>query len=203
MMRTLLWLFGGVLLGLLIHLVVILALPNLATRDLWTNIEALNAKNIVMHIDVPGPGEPNPLGLDPKLAHAICQLDLREGPGVVAGMLPDAFWSISVFDRNGISIYSTTHRAGIGQVLNLGIFDDAQTRLLAEQQFEIEEGLLIVESPTQDVFVSVRLAPPHSTMMPRYKEALDALRCGTIEIAAPVEIEVPDDGFGPAPRLER
>ncbi len=101
---------------------------------------------------------------------------------MVSGALPQAFWSVAVFDRIGTVIYSTTNRDGIGQLLDLGIFNDAQTRLLAEQQINIEEGLLIVEAHSDEVFVVVRLAPPQPVMLERYEAQLSRLGCGNLTI---------------------
>ncbi|MFD1944957.1 DUF1254 domain-containing protein [Paradevosia shaoguanensis] len=181
MIRTLLWLLAGAVLGGIIHIVVILALPIFATQDVWTRITALGAVEKAVVLPAPALGEPNPLRLDPDMAYAVCQVDLSSGPGVVSGTLPDAFWSIAVYNRAGTVIYSTTNRDGIGQNLDLGIFNPAQTRLLAQQQLDIAEGLLIVESPQNDVFAVVRLAPPHPAMKARYEKALSELECGNIK----------------------
>ena len=177
MIRTLIWLLGGAVLGAIIHLSVILVLPSFATQDVWARVTALGPDQEIITLDPVEAGAPNPLGLDPKLAYAICRLNLEKGPGEVKGALPKAFWSVSIFNRSGISIYSTTNRSGIGQHLELGIFNAAQTRLLAQQKIGVEDGLLIVESPEDDVFVAVRLAPPHHVMLPRYREALLDLSC--------------------------
>lgn len=178
MIRWLIWITAGVTLGLILHLVLILSLPVFGANNMWDRIVQLDALGKVVVLEQPAPGNPNPLGLDPEVAYAICQFDLSKGPGVFVGTLPDDFWSIGIFDRAGTAIYSTTNRAGVGNSLQLGIFNPAQTRLLAEQQFEIEEGLLIVEAPRNDVMAIVRLAPPHKTMRARYSTALAALQCG-------------------------
>lgn len=180
MTRTLLYLASGIVMGLIIHLVVVLMLPAFATRDVYTQIMAMDALNTPRIIPVPTPGEPNPLRLDPELVYVTCQIDLAEGPGVVSGLLPDAFWSVAVFDRRGAVVYSTTNRDGIGQSLELGIFNPAQTRLLAQQQIDIAEGLLIVEAPMNEIFVVVRLAPPHQAMRSRFEASLTGLACGNI-----------------------
>jgi uncharacterized membrane protein len=178
--RTLLWLVGGVVLGVVIHITVILTLPLLATNDIWTRVAGFNALERIVVLPVVESGQPNPIRLDPEVAYAVCQLDLRKGPGVVSGVLPHAFWSVAVYNRNGTVIYSTTNRDGLGTSLDLGLFNSTQTRLLAEQQLEIAEGLLIVDSPTDDVFAVVRLAPPHQAMRARFETALSALACGNI-----------------------
>lgn len=182
MLRTGLYVVAGVLLGLMIHLVVILILPSISPNAASARIAAIDALNTTTLIPVPASGEPNPLHLDPDLSYAVCRLDLSNGPGELTGTLPLAFWSVAVYDTAGTVIYSTTNRDGIGQTLDLGIFDQAQTRLLAEQKIDISPGLLIVEAKTDEVFAVVRLAPPHSSMRARYEAQLQRLACRNIAI---------------------
>jgi uncharacterized membrane protein len=182
MVRIVLYLLGGVLLGLVIHLVVILILPRISDNSAYTRIAAIEALNKTTLLALPGTGEPNPLHLDPDLSYALCKLDLSAGPGELTGTLPLAFWSVAVYDNSGTVLYSTTNRDGIGQTLDLGIFDPAQTRLLAEQKIDISPGLLIVEARTDEVFVVVRLAPPHPSMRSRYEAQLARLACRNIAI---------------------
>jgi len=180
MIRAALWIFAGAVLGGIIHLTVILTLPALTGGGVWSQIAAMGALNKTMVLPAVEAGEPNPLKLDPELSYAVCQIDLRKGPGVVTGTLPQAFWSLAVYSHAGIVLYSTTNRDGIGQNLDLGIFNQAQTRLLAEQKLDVAEGLLIVESRDDDVYVVVRLAPVHQIMRARYEAQLQTLRCGNI-----------------------
>jgi uncharacterized membrane protein len=178
MTRFLLWLLGGLVLGGIIHIVVILTLPSLAEQSVWTRVAAIEADNRMVVLPPPRAGAPNPLGLDPELAYGLCRVDLTQGPAYVSGLLPDAFWSVALFDPAGIVAYSTTNRDGIGQTLELGIFNAAQTRLLAQQQLDIAEGLLIVESASDRLLVLVRLAPPHQAMRARFEAALAEVSCG-------------------------
>jgi uncharacterized membrane protein len=177
MFRTLLWLLGGVLLGAVIHIVVILTLPGLAATSAWDRVAALGAGDKPVVLPQIAAGTPNPLRLDPELTYAACQLDLAKGAGIVSGTLPAAFWSVSVYDKAGTVLYSTTSRDGAGQVLDVGLFDASQTRLLAEQKLDVAEGLLIVEAPEDNVMVVVRLAPPQPAMRARYEQALSSLTC--------------------------
>ncbi|MGN6100968.1 MAG: DUF1254 domain-containing protein, partial [Devosia sp.] len=84
-MRTLLWLAAGVILGLILHLVVILALPAFASETVWSRIAALADEDKVVVLPKVVAGQPNPLQLDPKLAYAVCRVDLSRGPGVLNG----------------------------------------------------------------------------------------------------------------------
>lgn len=178
MIRLLLWLVGGVVLGGIIHIIVILTLPSLAEEDLWTRLEALGAQNKMLILPPVQAGAPNPLGLDSKLVYGVCEVDLAQGPAYVSGLLPDAFWSVALYNEAGVVTYSTTNRDGIGQVLEIGVFNAAQTRLLAQQQLDVEEGVLVVEAASDKLAVLVRLSPPHDAMRPRFAEALSRTECG-------------------------
>ena len=180
MIRTGLWILAGLVLGGIIHIVVILLLPALSATAAWDRISALGPADGTRVLAAVAAGEPNPLRLDPELTYAVCRLDLRKGPGTVAGNLPQAFWSVAVYGRNGTVVYSTTNRDSTSNLLDLGLFNAAQTRLLAEQKLDVAEGLLIVEAQEDDLMVVVRLAPPHPAMRARYEAALGGLRCGNI-----------------------
>ena len=182
MVRTALYVLAGLLLGLLIHIVVILTLPSLATNTVATRLATLGKLNTPVLLPAVQLGAPNPLKLDPDLSYARCRLDLKSGPGEVTGTLPLSFWSVAVYDPNGTVLYSTTNRDGIGQTLDLGIFAPAQTRLLAEQKIDISPGLLIVAARTDEVCVIVRLAPEHPSMRARYEDQLSRLACRNIAI---------------------
>ena len=103
-MKTLLWLVAGVILGAIIHIVVILSLPALASNTVWSRIAALGPLNKAIVLNVPAPGSPNPLQLDPKLTYAVCRVNLAAGPAVVSGTMPDAFWSHAILHQAGTVI---------------------------------------------------------------------------------------------------
>lgn len=180
MIRTLLWVIAGLVLGGVIHIVVILTLPALSATSAWDRVAALDPSGAPAVLPAARPGEPNPLRLDPELTYAVCKVDLRLGPASVTGTLPRDFWSVTVYSRAGTVVYSTTNRDSVGTNLDLGIFNPAQTRLLAEQRLDIAEGLLIVEAREDDLLVVVRLAPPHPEMRARYEKALAGLKCSNI-----------------------
>lgn len=168
---------AGIMTGLAIHLLVILLLPTLGDENNFNRFAAQLQSTDSMILSPPEAGEDNPLRLDPELAYYVCRLDLSKGAGAISGILPDSFWSVSVFDRHDRSAYATLHRAGTTQFLQLGVFNAAQTRQLATQDLEITDGLLIIEAPTNDVYVVVRLAIPFPEVRPRYERQLSALQC--------------------------
>jgi len=183
-MRTLFWLVASIALGLIIHLVVILSMPSLAPNTIWSRILALDAFEKIKVLNDIEPLEANPLQLDPELIYGVCRLSLANGAGTVKGALPGDFWSVGIFDASGRAVYGPTSRSVVGQNLQLGIFNRAQTRLLAEQKIEISDGLLIVESKLDDIFIVVRLAPAYPELRQRYREQLAKLSCANSQAKA-------------------
>jgi uncharacterized membrane protein len=168
MTRTALWILAGVVLGGIIHIMVILLLPSLSATAAWDRVAAMGDPGVIRVLPAVDADSPNPLRLDPELAYAVCRLDLSKGPGTVAGTV----------------IYSTTNRDATGNDLDLGLFNPAQTRLLAEQKLDVAEGLLIVEAHEDNLMVVVRLAPSHPAMRKRYEEALAGLKCSNLPTPA-------------------
>lgn len=189
MVRGALWVLAGLVLGGIIHIVVILAMPALAPTQAWDRLMALGADKGIVVLPQVKPGTDNPLRLDPELAYAACQIDLGKGPGTVTGSLPSAFWSVAVYTEAGSVAYATTNRDGVGNALDLGIFNAVQTRLLAEQKLDIDDGLLIVEADADKVMVVIRLAPPMPENRTRYEQALAGLKCGNLSLDA---VDAPD-----------
>ena len=54
---------------------------------------------------------------------------------------------------------------------------EIQTRLLAEQKIDVDAGLLIVETRTDDIFVVVKLEPSQPATRDRYAAQLGRLAC--------------------------
>ena len=186
MIRLVLSMVSGLVLAGIIHIVMILALPALSPTAAWDRLIALGADKGTIVLPQVKAGEDNPLRLDPELAYAACAIDLDKGPGTVTGTLPPAFWSVAVYTEAGTVAYATTNRDGVGNNLDLGVFNAAQTRLLAEQKLDIAEGLLIVEADAAKVMVVVRLAPPQPVNRARYEAALGGLKCGNMPASAPI-----------------
>lgn len=180
-MRLALWALGGIVLGLMIHLISILILPQVVGNALFTRVSALNALNRTVLLPALEPKGANPFGLDPKFAYAVCALDLRDGPGTLRGILPNAFWSVSAYAPSGVSLYSTTNRSSATSVLDLAVFTPDQLKALDNQEIPIIPDTLIAESPQPDVFVVVRLAPSQPAMLARYRTALEDLSCGPLQ----------------------
>lgn len=181
MTKTLLWILGGIGLGLIIHLIVILTLPSLSQKTLWMQAQNIATVEKFVVLDDIKTNMPNPYKLDPELLYGVCQLNLALGVGLVSSRLPDVFWSVSVFDITGRALFGTANRPGVDQLLQLGVFNQSQIKQLSRQELNIPDSLLIVEAHSDNLFVVVRLAPPHQATRDRYRALLSNISCSHLQ----------------------
>ena len=79
MIRWLLWLLAGALLGGIVHLVAVLMLPRTATQDAYSRLAPIAPVNTVTAVPQPTPQSEVMPFMDPAFASAVCRYDLDSG----------------------------------------------------------------------------------------------------------------------------
>ena len=100
------WLAAGLLLGAIIHLITILAMPLLSEHKAWDRIAdnyQLNTMTILPRItpDI----QPLPF-MAPDIRYAICKYNVKNRPLLVHANLLNELWSIAIFNRRGENVYT-------------------------------------------------------------------------------------------------
>ena len=75
-LRWLLWIIAGLLLGGIVHLGAVLVLPNTATQDAYSRLTPIAPVNAVAAVPAPTPQSAVIPFLDPAFATAVCRYDL-------------------------------------------------------------------------------------------------------------------------------
>ena len=146
----------GVVLGGLVHLTTVLALPRLALEDAYTRLERLGPANEVVMVPSPTPFEATLPRMDPAFVHAACRYDLSfSGLRIVIPLAPD-YMSVSFYTRHGLPYYALTDRAAAQQLIELELMTPAQRAALPEDEEITAADRLIVESPTPQGIVLIR-----------------------------------------------
>ena len=79
MIRWLLWIVGGVLLGGIVHLATVLAMPRAATQDAYSRLVPMTPVNKMVALAAPTPKTSIMPFMDPAFAEAVCRYDLTGG----------------------------------------------------------------------------------------------------------------------------
>jgi len=179
MIRWLVWLAGGVLLGGIVHIVTVLALPAAATRDSYARLAAETPVNEVALLPQPTPERTLLPFMDPAFATAICRFDLSDGPLKLQVPLTQAYTSITFYTRRGTVFYAINDQAAGRRVIELDFMTPAQRAALPEDEEVTAADRLIVESPSETGLIAVRALAPEPGALPVVRGALRNARCGT------------------------
>lgn len=176
-MRWLLWIIGGVLLGAIVHVVTVLALPRAATQSAYSRLAAIAPVNTVTALPAPKPGAAVLPFMDPAFATSVCRFDLGGGPIKISLAVDQAYSAVSFYTRSGIAFYAINDRAAGRKVIELDLMTADQRNALPEDQDVTAADRLIVESPTMTGLVMFRALAPEPSLMSAAQSTVAAARC--------------------------
>ena len=177
MMRWLLWLLAGALLGGIVHLATVLVLPSTATHDAYARLSAITSVNSVTPVPAPTPQDAAIPFMDPAFAAAVCRYDLSEGPLKLTVPVNTAYTSVSFYTRRGVAYYAINDRAAGRRVIELDLMTPEQRAELPEDQDVTRADRLIVLSPSATGLILIRALVPEAGWLPAAQVALAAASC--------------------------
>ncbi len=177
MIRWLLWMLGGIVLGGIVHLASVLALPRTATQDAYARIAAISPVNAFVPLADPSAEGAIVPFMDPAFAAAVCRYDLSGGSLKFSAPVSPAYTSVSFYTRNGVAYYAINDRAAGRRVIELELMTTAQRAELPDDEEITAADRLIVESPTDTGLIVLRTFAPEPGLMPVAKNSLAAAKC--------------------------
>jgi uncharacterized membrane protein len=177
MIRWLLWLLGGLLLGGIVHLATILVLPRTATQDAYARLTPMAKVNAVVPIPEPAPDRAVMPFMDPAFAAAVCRYDLSTGPLKLSAPISPAYTSVTFYSRHGVAYYSINDRAAGRRAIELDLMTPQQHSDMPEEEDVTAADRLIVESPSVTGLIVVRALAPEPGLMTKARDALAAAQC--------------------------
>jgi uncharacterized membrane protein len=186
MIRLLFTIAAGVLLGLVVHLVSVLALPRIATQDAYSRLTPMTKLNAVTPLPLADPGSSPMPFMDPAFAMAICRYDLSSGPLKLAVPVSQAYTSVSFYTRNEISYYAINDRSAGRKVIELDLMTEAQHSELPEDEEVTAADRLIIDSPTTTGLIVLKALAPEPGLMPQAQASLAASTCA-LQTGAPAK----------------
>lgn len=163
LLRTALFAVGVGLVGaLLLHIVIILALPRFTGGDAYSRVLGLYE----MDSFFPLSAEPGPTGLandDPYLRVAVCGFSVSGGPVrfTAAGDVP--FWSLAIYDSNSNEIFSMNNATAVNGRVDVVAATALQLVDLRKRPIEALAQSILVEMSDEEGYAVLRaLAPTDS-----------------------------------------
>ncbi|MBR0848729.1 DUF1254 domain-containing protein [Bradyrhizobium diazoefficiens] len=177
MIRLALTIVAGIALGLVVHLVSVLALPRIATQDAYSRLTPMTKLNGVSQLPLADPStSPMPF-MDPAFALAICRYDLSGGPIKLTVPVSQAYTSVSFYTRNEIAYYAINDRSAGKKVIELDLMTEAQHNDLPEDEEVTAADRLIIDSPSITGLIVMKALAAEPGLMPQAQASLAAATC--------------------------
>jgi uncharacterized membrane protein len=177
LIRLLFTIIAGVLLGGVVHLVSVLALPRIATQDAYSRLTPITKLNAVTQLPAADPSNTLMPFLDPAFAVAVCRYDLASGPIKLTVPVSQAYTSVSFYTRNEVAYYAINDRSAGKKVIELDLMTEAQHNDLPEDEEVTAADRLIIDSPTTTGLIVLKALAPEPGLMPQAQASLAASSC--------------------------
>ncbi|HZL30581.1 MAG TPA: DUF1254 domain-containing protein [Pseudolabrys sp.] len=177
MIRWLLLLFGGALLGGVVHLATIIGLPRTATQDAYARLSKIAPVNTVTALPAPTPESAIMPFMDPAFASAVCRYDLSQAPIKLTVPVSLAYTSVSFYTRYDVAYYAINDRAAGRRVIELDLMTPEQHNQMPEDEEITAADRLIVESPTVTGLIAIRALAPEPGLMPMAQNSIANAKC--------------------------
>ncbi|MCA1456822.1 DUF1254 domain-containing protein [Bradyrhizobium sp. BRP22] len=201
MIRLAFTIIAGVLLGGVVHLVSVLALPRIASQDAYSRLTPITQLNAVTQLPPADPGNSLMPYMDPAFAMAICRYDLSTGPIKLTVPVSQAYTSVSFYTRNELAYYAINDRSAGKKVIELDLMTEAQHNELPEDEDVTAADRLIIDSPTTTGLILLKALAAEPGLMPQAQASLAAASCKVqTEPPAPKQAEIPLPAPAPAAR---
>lgn len=190
MIRLAFTVIAGVVLGLVVHLVSVLALPRIATQDAYSRLTPMTKVNAVTPLPLADPNtSPMPF-MDPAFALAICRYDLSGGPIKLTVPVSQAYTSVSFYTRNEIAYYAINDRSAGKKVIELDLMTEAQHNELPEDEEVTAADRLIIDSPSTTGLILMKALAAEPGLMQQAQATLQAATCAP-QTEPPAKAEAP------------
>ena len=177
MIRWLLWILGGILLGGIVHLATVLAMPQAATQDAYSRLEPLTPVNAMVPLAAPTAQASVMPFMDPAFAAAVCRYDLANGSIKLNAPVSQAYTSVTFYTRNSVAYYAINDRAAGRRAIELDLMTAEQHAQVPEEEDVTAADRLIIESPTTTGLIVLRALAPEPGLMPMARRALAGAQC--------------------------
>lgn len=169
----------------IVHILIILLIPNYAAKDAWAKLAGVAGPWKFVMVAEPG-GQNSVLPVvDPAFGTAACRYDLSEAPVKVTGDGQLPFWSIAIFDRQGRNIYSFNDRTAIERKLSLLVINPVQMAQIRKNPPPDSDKAVLVETNSSQGFVIIRAFQENSSWGPAVRKFLTEAKCEPYREYAP------------------
>ncbi|WEX78364.1 DUF1254 domain-containing protein [Sinorhizobium numidicum] len=160
----------------LLHIVIVLALPQFTGRDAYTRVLGLLEMDSFFSLTA----QPGATGLDnsdPYLRTAVCSFSIADTPArfIARGAVP--FWSLSVFDSSSNEVFSMNDQTAVNGNLDLVVATPIQLVDLRKSPPEALAQSIMIEMKDAEGYAVLRALAPLRSFEEQVRNFLSESSC--------------------------
>lgn len=160
----------------MLHIIIVLVLPQFTGRDAYTRVLGLLEMDSFFSLT----STPGPTGLsndDPYLRSAVCSFSIADGPArfLARGAVP--FWSLAVFDSASNEVFSMNDHTAVNGRLDLVVATPIQLVELRKTPPEALAQSIVVEMKEEDGYAVLRAMAPLDSFEDQVRNFLAESSC--------------------------
>jgi uncharacterized membrane protein len=185
LLALLLYGLGVLFVAGVVHLIAVLAMPEVATNDAFTRLSAIAKPGGPVLLPRPLPGHELTPFEDPALAQAVCLFDLSHGSMHVRGDVDhDALLTLSFRSRDGRVFYAMTDQAAIHGKIDVRVVTQAQLEALqAEDDEDNPPQELRLVAPQMQGFVLINALAAYPSERAAAEARATSINCAPEAVA--------------------
>jgi len=182
MVRLAFWIFGAVLLGGIVHLSTVLAMPQTATQDAYSRLARLAPVDVLTPLPAPTAADAILPFMDPAFAVAVCRYDLSAETLKFVAPVSQAYTSITFYTRNSVAYYAINDSAAGRRTIELDLMTAEQHAQMPEEEGVTAADRLIIDSPTATGLIVLRALAPEPDLMMTARATLAGAQCRAVPL---------------------
>lgn len=163
-------------LGLMVHLASVLAMPMLATKTAYVRLSDLAQPNQMTLLPEATPTSMLLPMTDPAFVSAVCLYDLSARPLRIRVPATQDYTSVSFYTAQGVPFYALSDQAA-GRVIELDLLSPTQRAALPEDEEITAADRLVVEAPSQTGIVLIRAYARYGDLKAQVRRQLESASC--------------------------
>ena len=173
--RLLYIVLSGIAGAALLHIVIILAIPAYAERDVWKKINALGPTEFFHILPQDRPG--GLTSANPFIRTAVCRFDISQEPVRVTASGLAYYWSLAIFDPGANEIYSMNDRTATEKKLDIAVVTPLQMIGYRKSLPDTLADSVLIEFPGSTGYLVLHTVTPDPSWDAIVREFLSSALC--------------------------
>jgi uncharacterized membrane protein len=163
--------------ALLVHILTIFLIPIFAENDAWARLPKPEQDDVFTLLNPEDQLAANMRAFDPNFVFGACRFDLSDGPYSITGGTAPTFWSLSVYNRGGINVFSINDKGLQGNSLDVVIATPLQIMEMQTDAPAELAGSVFVEVESAEGFVLLRSYVREKGLFAQVQTFVGSARC--------------------------